>query len=57
MFDSCRLGGKTKNYPLFLKRKKLLIKRLHTTHPTTINILYFTKRQVPRTMINAELYK
>lgn len=57
MFNSCRLGGKTTNYPLFLKRKKLLIKRLHTTHPTAINILYFTKRQVPRTMINAELYK
>ncbi|VVC44482.1 Dynein heavy chain, domain-2,Dynein heavy chain domain,Dynein heavy chain, P-loop containing D4 domain,P- [Cinara cedri] len=51
------LGGKTKHYPLFLKRKALLAKRLHTTHPTTINILYFTKRQVPKTMINVESYK
>lgn len=51
------LGGKTKNYSLFLKRKKLLTKRLHTTHPTTINILYFTKRNVPKTMINAKSYK
>jgi len=53
----CSVGGKTKNYSLFLKRKNLLRKRLHSTHPTTINILYFTKRQVPKTMINAESYK
>jgi hypothetical protein len=57
MFYFYRLGGKTKNYPSFLKKKKLLIKRLHTTHPTTISILYLSKRQVPKTMINAELYK
>lgn len=57
MFLFYRMGGKTKNYPLFLKRKCLLVKRLHTIHPTTINILHFTKRQVPKTMINAESYK
>lgn len=51
------LGGKTKNYPLFLKRKKLLVKRLHMIHPTIINIQNFTKHQVPKKMINVESYK
>lgn len=51
------MGGKTESYPLFLKIKKVLAKRLYLNHPTLIKIQILKKQRVSPTMIDVDSYR